>query len=323
MARPQFARENINDLDGTEKASQDLIRVIELENCEPWTKPLDLVPLLYRFTLDAATKFFFAQSVNFRLAAAEIHEAGSIDDATNQTINEGFDKAWTQCQNYIGQRIRMQGLYWVVNGPKYHKPVKTVRNFASHYAKLALETRNQSSLDQEKRGFFLLEAMAADTTNLIELRDMILALLLAGRDTTANLLSWTFLLLSQNPIIFSKLRSIILLDVGTSTERLGFASLKSRRYLQHVMFEVLRLYPAIPINNRVAVRDTILPSGGGSGGTEPVAVRKGQVCNFYIYGIYRRPDVWALTRQSSSQSAGKLERWTGIISRSQVAQKSV
>lgn len=306
LARPQFTRENINDLDGTEMACQDLIRVIELDASDQWTKAVDLLPLLYRFTLDAVTKFFFGQSVKSQLAAAGIHKAGTDGDATTQAMNVEFDRAWTDCQNWIGQRIRMQGLYWLMNGTKPRKPVKTVRNFASHYAKLAIETRSRPEFGQEKKRFSLLEAMAADTTDPIELRDMILALLLAGRDTTANLLSWTFLLLSQNPSIFYKLRTVILSDFGTGMEKLDFENLKSCRYLQYVMYEVLRLYPVTPINNRVAVRDTVLPSGGGPDGTKPVAVRKGQLCNFFIYGIHRRPDVWG-----PDAAEFKPERWEG------------
>jgi cytochrome P450 len=124
--------------------------------------------------------------------------------------------------------------------------------------------------------------------------DFFKALLLAGRETTAALLSWIFVLLATNPRVFNKLRTIVLEDFGSaeSGKKVDFASIKSCRYLQHVISETLRLYPPVPLNNRQAVRDTILPVGGGADGERPVAVRKGQIVGFTVYWMHRRPDLW-------------------------------
>jgi len=35
-----------------------------------------------------------------------------------------------------------------------------------------------------------------------------------------------------------------------------------------------------------------LPVGGGEDGTKPVAIRKGQVVAFGVYGMHRRKDIW-------------------------------
>lgn len=40
------------------------------------------------------------------------------------------------------------------------------------------------------------------------------------------------------------------------------------KYLQHVMDETLRLYPAVPFNVRMSLKDTYLPHGGGEDGLE-------------------------------------------------------
>jgi len=101
-------------------------------------------------------------------------------------------------------------------------------------------------------------------------------------------------MLATNPRVFNKLRNIVLQDFGSagSGKKVDFASLKSCRYLQHVVSETLRLYPAVPLNNRQAIRDTVLPVGGGADGTKPVAVRKGQIVGFIVYWMHRRPDLW-------------------------------
>jgi len=68
--------------------------------------------------------------------------------------------------------------------------------------------------------------------------------------------------------------------------------LKDCRYLQHVLQETLRLQTLVPLNSRVAVRDTILPTGGGTDGTKPIAVRAGQAIYWNMYAMHRRADLW-------------------------------
>ena len=48
----------------------------------------------------------------------------------------------------------------------------------------------------------------------------------------------------------------------------------------------------IPINSRVAQRDTILPVGGGLDGKKPVFVPEGSVVAYHAYAVQRRPDLW-------------------------------
>lgn len=134
-------------------------------------------------------------------------------------------------------------------------------------------------------------------------------ILLAGRDTTATLLSWVFIVLTKNPHVFNKLRESILADFGPAPspdKPITFASLKSSKYLQHVLHETLRLHTSVPLNSRVAARDTVLPVGGGTDGTKPVAMRKGQQVNFTPYILHRRRDLWG-----EDVEEFKPERWEG------------
>ena len=96
-----------------------------------------------------------------------------------------------------------------------------------------------------------------------------MAVLLAGRDTTAGTLSFTFQELSANPDIVKTLRREILDRVGKE-RRPTYEDLKNMPYLQHVINETLRLYPSVPYNVRLALQDTTLPKGGGPDGTEPI-----------------------------------------------------
>jgi hypothetical protein len=54
----------------------------------------------------------------------------------------------------------------------------------------------------------------------------------------------------------------------------------------------LRYYPSAPINERAAIRDTVLPLGGGPDGTAPVHVRKGQSVFYHTWAMHRSTDLW-------------------------------
>ena len=234
-------------------------------------------------------------------------QADEVGDATSKAAKDDFAEAFAVSQNFMGMRIRLQSLYWLVDGLKYRRAVAQIRAFANHYVKLALKSgghRASESLLPSKYTF--LEAISRESQNPTDLCNHILSFLVAGRDSTANLLSWLFVLLARNPTVFSKLRAAIETSFRSGDEKPDFATLKSCRYLQYVLFETLRLYPSIPVNNRVALRDTVLPTGGGPNGKRPLAVRKGQVCLFFAYGLQRRVDVWG-----PDAAEFKPERWEG------------
>lgn len=55
---------------------------------------------------------------------------------------------------------------------------------------------------------------------------------------------------------------------------------------------MLRLFPAVPFNMRVATTDTTLPVGGGPSASQPVLVRKGDVICYSVGTMQRRKDLW-------------------------------
>ena len=141
----------------------------------------------------------------------------------------------------------------------------------------------------------MLDAMVQETRNPVELRDQILHLLIAGRDTTSALLSWSILLLGRHPEEFRKLREAIIENFGTEEEpkqELTFTSMKACKAITHVLYEAMRLYPLLPVNGREALKDTILPTGGGPDRKQPIAIKAGEQVGYSIYVMHRRPDIW-------------------------------
>ena len=87
-----------------------------------------------------------------------------------------------------------------------------------------------------------------------QLRDEALTLFLAGHETTANAMTWTWYLLSQNPAIETQLHAELqrVLPNGRLPE---FADLPELRFVENIFAESLRLFPPAWAIGRMALRD--------------------------------------------------------------------
>lgn len=89
------------------------------------------------------------------------------------------------------------------------------------------------------------------------LRDVILTFMVAGKDTTANTLSWFIYILCKNPLIQEKIalevEKIITSEHNKDTTVSDFVecitdeALEEMHYLHATLTETLRLYPAVPV----------------------------------------------------------------------------
>ncbi len=87
-----------------------------------------------------------------------------------------------------------------------------------------------------------------------ELIDQIGVFFLAGHETTASVLTWTFFVLSQRPEIVARIRAEIAATVGDGPILIEHT--KRMAYTRNVFREALRLYPPITFIPRVAAVDT-------------------------------------------------------------------
>ena len=295
LFRPAFARENINDLDATDHAADNLIKAAGPTDASGWTANVDLMPLLFNFTMDTASDFLFGESVEAQASAIRA-KYGDHATPTKQVASAGemassqeFLEAFQTIGDYVLNRIRLQSLYWLADGIKFRRAIKVGRHVIEHFVQKAIETTNDEKSQGKKDS--LLSRLATQTHDREELRNQTLAILFAGRDTTAALLGWCLMRLALHPDYLTKLRNLILQEFSPG-EPITFAQLKGCRPLQHFLNEVLRVHSVVPINNRVAVKNTTLPYGGGPDQRSPVAVKKGQTVVFSVYVMHRRKDLW-------------------------------
>ncbi|KAE8371137.1 cytochrome P450 [Aspergillus bertholletiae] len=287
LLRPQFTRDQISDLDLEERHVQKAMAGMPVDPSTKWTPEIDIQAIFFRLTIDSATEFLFGESVESQTAALS---GGRI-------IEDKFPSYFDRGQWYATQRARFEKLYWMVNNKESRETDDFVHAYVDRFVDAALAAAREGKINSEKSSsepYVFLHGLTAVTQDPVELRSQLLNILLAGRDTTASLLSWCVLLLARHPDMFQKLRKTILTDFGSyeKPRNITFASLKSCRYLHYFMNEVLRLYPIVPGNRRIATKDTTLPRGGGPDGSEPVYVRKGQPVVYSVFVTHRRKDIW-------------------------------
>ncbi|KAJ5133517.1 hypothetical protein N7526_004882 [Penicillium atrosanguineum] len=252
LLRPQFTRDQISQLDLEEEHVKKAMQALPVA-ANGWTAATDIQSIFFRLTIDSATEFLFGESVESQL--------GAINGL--QRPEDSFAAYFDKSQWVCAQRSRFEKLGFLVNSKETRHSDKQVHDFVDKFVHKALHSvENEKPADEEKANYVFLDALVAATRDPIELRSQLLNILLAGRDTTASLLSWTTMMLARNPEAFRKLRETIISEFGTysSPRNITFASLKSCQDLQHCMNESLRLFPVVPFNRRAALRDTTIPA---------------------------------------------------------------
>lgn len=308
--RPQFSRDNVNDLECAEHHLQILFDNLPKEDAKGWLPETDLMPLIFRTVLDVSTEFLFGQSVNSQTSAIKAAAGGASEEAKR---NLEFAEALDYAKDYMGWRVRLQSLWWLANNKKFRQAQKTLKEYSSVFVKRVLDPAEKAKRQEKKQGekerFVLVEALAATNDSHDELRDQCLQVLIAGRDTTAGMVCWAILLLSRHPALFNELRAAIVEKFGTEKkpkEPLSFDGMRSCKLLQYTLLEALRLYPIIPLNSRTALKDTVLPTGGGPDGKQPIAVMKGEQVGYSAYVLQRREELWG-----DDSDEFRPQRWEG------------
>lgn len=191
---------------------------------------------------------------------------------------------------------------------KYYRGIKVLERFITPFIHhtLTFPPEELEKLSKSDKNFTFLHNIARYSRNPKVIRDQLMAILIAGRDTTAATLSWTIYELSHYPAVYAKLRNEILSTVGESGSP-TYEDLKNMTYLTHTLNETLRLYPAVPYNLRAALENTTLP---GQPGQPDIAVLKNDVVVYSALSMQRRPDLYPPVSEKFADAAiFSPERW--------------
>ena len=114
-----------------------------------------------------------------------------------------------------------------------------------------------------------------------ELIDEVMTLVVAGHETTASGLNWTWYLISQHPQVEARLHAEI--DAAAEVPAPGLSEVEALHYTRQVIDEALRLYPPGWVLSRRTIEADVL-------GGYPVAAGTNVLLPLYL--LHRHPRFW-------------------------------
>ena len=231
LMQPAFHRERVAAYGRTMAAYADRTRQMWRDG-----ETLDVAQEMMRLTLSIAGKTLF--DVDIEKQAAEVGRA----------MNDVMESFWTTMLPFVD----------VLE----HMPIPKLRRAKSGRARLdkiiygMIAERRASGRDHGDLLSMLLNAQDEDDGGVMtdkQVRDEAMTILLAGHETTANALTWTWYLVSQSPDVEAKLHDEV--DRVLQGRLPGVADLPALSFTEKVVTEAMRLYPPAWIIGRRAIAE--------------------------------------------------------------------
>lgn len=262
LSQPAFQRKQIHLLVDTMVQSARNMR-------EGWSalahsgEAFDVNEQMMRVTLDIVSRALFG-------AALSEQEFQSVADALTMLLEETVRRAMRP---------------WFVE-----LPTQTTRIYHQHIADLdriiyrIISERRASGEQKDDLLGMLLAAQDEETGEQMDdqqLRDEVMTLFLAGHETTANALSWTWMVLSQYPTIRAQVEAEVAEVIGEGVPTTD--ELQALTFTKAMFEEVMRLHPPVPAFARRALNDDEI------GGFRIPAGSNMLICP---YVLHRHPGLW-------------------------------
>ncbi|KAH8488502.1 hypothetical protein Peur_059810 [Populus x canadensis] len=248
----------------------------------------DMQDTLMRCTLDSIFKVGFGVELNClegsNKEGTEFMKA--FDDSNSLVYRRYVDPLW-----------KLKRYFNIGSEASLKKKIKIIDDFVTNLIGTKRKLQAEERLYNDKEDIlsrFLVESKKdPEEMNDKYLRDIILNFMIAGKDSSANTLSWFFYMLCKNPLIQEKVSQEVR-DVTSSQDdvvnveefiaNITDTTLEQMHYLHAALTETLRLYPAVPVDGRCAEVDDILPDG--------FRMKKGDGLYYLAYAMGRMPYIW-------------------------------
>lgn len=268
-----------------------------LDNAAQTNELVDLGRLFHRFILEVFAEIGFGLKMN-GLSDAQEHPFEHAFDSSQRILFQRFVRPWWFW--------RLQ--QWLDVGLEHEmkQNVQVLDEMVCNIISEALQRRASESQEPVAAGkktdiiSLFLDSKHNEDVDVKMLRDIVINFLIAGRDTTAQALTWFFTEIMQNPRVEREIRDEIMRklpqvasgEVTTPT----MEQTQELHYLEAALKESLRLHPALPSNQKMANRDVELSDG--------TLIKQGETVGVSTYTLGRMESVWGKDAKEY-----KPERW--------------
>lgn len=251
--------------------------------------------------MDSGTEFVFGESFG----------------ALNENSSQGEELMKAVAQALVGTSRRRHTV--TALGSLFNKEVdeniEKVHAFVDRQVSRALAKTHQTSVSDEKvdraksqSRYVILEEAAKEIRDPVTLRYEMMNIFLPAFESSAIVLSNAMFHLARNPGLWAHLRRQA---VALGDQELSFELLRSLSSFRYTVLEALRLHGSSGRLGRRAIRDTVLPRGGGLDGSSPLFVPKGTVVWLDLYVHLNDVAIWGSDANvfRPSRFEGRAYKW--------------
>ena len=196
LLKPTFDRSQVGNLAMLETHVRHLIQAIPKDG-----STIDLQELFFELTIDSATQMLFGKSTN---SLVQNHASTT---PKNRSFAECYDRALEQISR-VSIHGRLSALLF--RGSNFREDVKVVHGLIDKYIQSSFAAREPHGKDMENSEtgdrYIFLNQLINTNEDPVRIRSELMNILVAGRDTTACLLSSTWFVLARRADIWAKLR---------------------------------------------------------------------------------------------------------------------
>ncbi|XP_051140863.1 cytochrome P450 94B3-like [Andrographis paniculata] len=253
---------------------------------------VDLQDLLRRLAFDMVCRF--ALSYDPGCLELEYKSLG-----TKHPIVDAFDAASDICARRgaapLSAMWKVKRFFNLGSEKRLGEAMNRIHQFVNQVIQLrkgSIELTDESHSHRERD---LLSKMVLGGRGEAVMRDIIISIIMAGRDTTSSAMTWLFHLLAHHPEAENKVMRELRRIWGDENS-VELETLKGMTWLKSCICESMRLFPPIAWDSKHAVADDMLPDG--------TPVRAGDRVTYFPYGMGRMERLWGEDRLRF-----KPERW--------------
>ena len=136
---------------------------------------VDLQPFLFHFTLATTTSLIFGEP------------SAGLKRPDHEVFEENFD----YCSRITAMRLRLADWCWLYSPGKFKKACGMIKKYAAHYVDHALQAKAENGEEAAAELHPFILDLYKELQDPVLVRDQLMNVLIAGRDTTACLMTWS------------------------------------------------------------------------------------------------------------------------------------